>query len=241
MEGSMKEQQKDTWLTPVSKQSRSKLVLEKIKEAIINKELKPGDFLPSENEFVARLGVGKSSVREAIKMLEAIGVVEICRGQGSIIKNNVDNSIMNPLIFQLILQNNPNEYLLELRMMFETSATILASHNANEADFELLKSSVKKLEEDLNQGIKSVDNDVEFHKLIWQATHNPFIILIGETIIELFRPSLEISNQKFVDQVLKDHKAILTAFLEKDEEKIRRTITESLTRWNDKILHDCVN
>lgn len=229
----MKEHQKDDWLTPVSKQSRSKLVVEKIKEAILNKELKPGDYLPSENEFVARLGVGKSSVREAIKMLEAIGVVEICQGQGSIIKNTVDIGVMNPLVFQLILQNNHNEHLLELRLMFETSAAVLAMHNANEEDLLLLKRSLMKLEDDVHKRVYSVENDIEFHKIIWQATHNPFIILIGTTIIELFRSSMEISNQKYPNQVLSDHKAILAAFLSKDAEKIKQAIMESLARWND--------
>ncbi len=56
-----------TWLTPVPKQSLSKMVVEKIKEALINGDIKPGDFLPSETELAESLGVGKSSVREAIK------------------------------------------------------------------------------------------------------------------------------------------------------------------------------
>ena len=69
------EQKKSDWLTPVPKQSLSKMVVEKIKEGLISGELKPGDFLPSEAELSERFGVGKSSIREAVKMLEALGVV----------------------------------------------------------------------------------------------------------------------------------------------------------------------
>ena len=73
-------QEKDGWLTPVPKQSLSKMVVEKIKEGVVSGAIAPGDFLPSEAELSERFGVGKSSVREAIKMLEALGVVEICKG-----------------------------------------------------------------------------------------------------------------------------------------------------------------
>ena len=77
-----KTDKKGGWLTPVPKQSLSKMVVEKIKEGLISGALQPGDFLPSETELSESFGVGKSSVREAIKMLEALGVVEICNGIG---------------------------------------------------------------------------------------------------------------------------------------------------------------
>ncbi len=98
------EQKKSDWLTPVPKQSLSKMVVEKIKEGLISGELKPGDFLPSEAELSERFGVGKSSIREAVKMLEALGVVEICKGNGSRICSTVDASVMNPNF-----SNDPDE------------------------------------------------------------------------------------------------------------------------------------
>lgn len=97
--------QNEGWMTPVPRQSLSKMVVEKIKEGLISGEIVPGEYLPSENELTERLGVGKSSIREAIKMLEAMGVVETCKGNGSRVRTSVDSDIMNPLVFQIVLRS----------------------------------------------------------------------------------------------------------------------------------------
>src|SRR5665647_750365 len=84
-------------------------VLDKFKEALIYKELKPGDRLPSESELSSNLGVGKSSIREAIKMLQVVGVVESRQGEGTFICNILKNDSLNPLVFQLIFEQGTNK------------------------------------------------------------------------------------------------------------------------------------
>jgi GntR family transcriptional repressor for pyruvate dehydrogenase complex len=81
--------------TPLKKKSVVMLVIDRIKLALINGELKPGDFIPSESELTQNLGVGKSSVREATKMLQAMGVLEVKRGQGTIIRKSHDEDALN--------------------------------------------------------------------------------------------------------------------------------------------------
>ena len=80
----------ETWLMPVSKKTLSRVVTDKITEALANGQLKPGDYLPSEGQLAENLNVGKSSVREATKMLEAVGVVEIIKGRGCRIRTTID-------------------------------------------------------------------------------------------------------------------------------------------------------
>ena len=70
----------------------------------MNGEFHPGDELPSEAEMCAMLGIGKSSIREALKMLQMIGVVEIQQGKRSRICNTIKSDMMMPLIFNLMLQ-----------------------------------------------------------------------------------------------------------------------------------------
>jgi len=136
---------------PVKTGSVSRLVLERIKKALINKELAPGDYLPSETELAKNLGVGKSSVREAVKMLEAMGVVEVKRGNGTIISNHTDRNSVNALIFQLILENGSKKDILDLRKMFETSYTVMAMNNANQGDIKKIKETIEEFEKKLNQ------------------------------------------------------------------------------------------
>lgn len=220
---------------PVKTGSVSRLVLDKIKEALINKELVPGDFLPSETELAKNLGVGKSSVREAVKMLEAMGVVEVKRGNGTVICNHTDKNSVNSLIFQLILENGTEKDILELRMMFESSFTIMAMNNADQDDIKEIEQTIETFERNIKSGTQKVEDDLNFHYAILQSTHNPFVIIIGDTILQLFKASIYKSVQQMPLVALDDHKKIFSAFCLKDEKKVIEAISESLNVWKSNL------
>lgn len=234
---------KDSWLTPVPKQSLSKMVVEKIKEGLISGAITPGEFLPSETELSERFGVGKSSVREAIKMLEALGVVEICKGNGSRIRTTVDSSVMNPLIFQLILQSREEsrDKLVEFRRMIEVSGSLLAIDNAGEEDIAKLKAVHERTKKDFKKGKATVDNDMEFHNMIYESTHNPFVVSIGRSIMELFQPSLVIANRDYSKIVTDNHDKILKALEQRDKAAMEDAIILSLGKWKELALDECLD
>ncbi|MCI6948919.1 MAG: FadR family transcriptional regulator [Oribacterium sp.] len=234
----MGEKKNDNWLTPVPKQSLSKMVVEKIKEALIKGEIKPGDYLPSETELSESLGVGKSSVREAIKMLEALGVVQICKGNGSRVRTCVHASMLNPLIFQLILNSNGQRQaqLVEFRKMIEISASLLAIDNATSQDIENIREIHERLKTDFKRGKATVDNDTEFHNAIYESTHNPFVVSIGSCIMELFQPSLVIANRDYSTIVTDNHEQILSALEHRDKKAMETAITEALDKWSSLVL-----
>jgi DNA-binding FadR family transcriptional regulator len=91
-------------LEPINNESIVNGVLKRITDSIASGELKPGDKLPTEVEFIEKLGVGRNSVREAIKMLSAMGVLEVKRGNGTYIATKVSPAIFNPLVFSLLLE-----------------------------------------------------------------------------------------------------------------------------------------
>jgi DNA-binding FadR family transcriptional regulator len=93
--------------------------MENIKHAILDGTIKPGDLLPSEAEMSEQMDVGKSSVREAIKMLSAMGVVESIQGEGTYVRSNVDDQGINPMVYQLVLMQGSNEQIFQLREMLE--------------------------------------------------------------------------------------------------------------------------
>lgn len=230
----------DNWLSPVPKQSLSKMVVEKIKEGLLSGAIVPGDFLPSETELATCFGVGKSSVREAIKMLEALGVVEICKGNGSKIRTTVDSSMINPLIFQLILQSKNESYskLLEFRKVSEISGSFLAIDNATSEDFQELSNIHEDMKHQYKKGRSTLKYDIAFHNQIYQSTHNPFVISIGKNVMELIHSSLVISNRDYPKMVIEDHELILKALINQDKIETERVITKSLEQWGKSSLKE---
>lgn len=220
---------------PLKSASLSRLVVDKIRQAIFSGEIKPGDILPSETEFAKGLGVSKSSVREAIKMLEAVGVVEIKRGIGTILNHDTGVGYMNVLLFQLMLNQGTTQELIAFRRMFEIAYTEMAILSATEEDLEKLTASVEQYAQSILDGIVTAQDDLNFHRHVLEATHNQFIINLGIAINALFSQSIDYSVKYSPNTALADHQAILEAIKEKDCEKAKQAIGKSMDAWKQNI------
>ena len=95
---------KKRYLAPVSSKSVVQIIIDRLTGAIIEGELKPGDKIPTEPELAEELQVGRNSVREAIRILVAYGVLEIRRPEGTFVCNGFSTQIINPMIYQVILE-----------------------------------------------------------------------------------------------------------------------------------------
>ncbi|MCL2832019.1 MAG: FadR family transcriptional regulator [Treponema sp.] len=206
-------------------------VLERIKAIILNENRRPGDKIPTESELSQRLGVGKSSIREAVKMLEVLGVLETRHGDGTYIKSEPCADLINPLAYQLlVLERTPRE-IIELRATFEPAFTLAAMESATSEDIEKIEGSITNLVKSIKLGMQTAEEDLEFHYAILASTHNPFIILIGRTILQLFSASIDRSMRSIPEVAVKDHKRIFKAFCAKDKEKLLSAIEESYKGW----------
>jgi GntR family transcriptional repressor for pyruvate dehydrogenase complex len=217
--------------TPVKQGSVVTHVIDRIKEALMNRELKPGDFLPSETELAKNLGVGKTSIREAVKMLQALGIVEVRRGQGTIVRPLSGENFINSMIFFLSLEDGHTQDIIDLRRMFEPAYTLMAMYNATEEDCENVKETHRHLEKAINEGTQTVTDDLAFHRAILQCTHNPFVIWIGEAILQLFKKAMSRAMQMQPQSTLEYHSAILKAFCEQDKPKLLEALYKSFEQW----------
>lgn len=231
MESSLQESRLSAFSTPLGKDSVVLLVLDRIKEALVNREIRPGDFLPSEEELARNLQVGKSSIREAVKMLQAMGVAEVRRGQGTVIRETPGEDILDPLIFQLILEDADIADLVDLRMMFEPAYSLIAMERATEEDLRAIEDTVDRFKKVIEEGTQRAEDDIAFHEAILRATHNPFVIRIGETILQLFKASISRSMREIPKTALDDHRSILAAFKAKDPVGLQKAIVESFAGW----------
>ncbi len=204
-------------------------------------ELSPGQKLPSEPELARQLGVGRSAVREALKVLQAIGVVESRRGSGTFIVEEPSDRMLNPLSFAILLGTNVSSELIELRVMIEIGYCELAASQATSDDMDRIEAAAMKLESALSYANHEelARLDLNFHYAILEATHNPLVQKIGRAVEELFFNS--ISNNfregENVKQAVAAHKDIIDALQSKDLHQIRTAIVDSLnnTPWKDQV------
>jgi len=127
----------------VKKTSVVQHVLDCLTESMIRKELCPGDRIPTEQELADQLGVARNSVREAVKILVFLGVLEIRRPEGTFVCDGFSEVMINPMIYGIILDGN-NSYcsLMELREMMEAGVLSLAMYKCTADDLKELQKAL---------------------------------------------------------------------------------------------------
>jgi GntR family transcriptional repressor for pyruvate dehydrogenase complex len=168
-------------------------------------------------------------------MLQAMGVAEVRRGQGTIIREQPGEDILDPLIFQLILENADIRDLVDLRMMFEPAYSLMAMERATAEDLRAIEATVERFESVIITGTQTAEDDIAFHRAILRATHNPFVIRIGDTILNLFKASIRRSMREIPKTALHDHKLILDAFKAKNPDALQGAIVASFAGWRQSL------
>jgi len=219
----------------------SRLILDNVRDALIDGSLKPGDKLPSMTDLAEQMDVGISSIREALKMLEGLGVLETRQGDGTIISNGLNESAFNALSLQLIVLPNSRGDLLDFREMYESAYTALAMRNYTAADLEHLEEIVVFQENKTKTSSLEANDERIFHLAVLNCTHNHYVIHIGSALIDLFLSTLS-SNRQVTDSaaIAEGHRCILEAFRAKDSISLNNVLQNSFNNW-EQILHSLDN
>ncbi|MDD3673184.1 MAG: GntR family transcriptional regulator [Synergistaceae bacterium] len=207
----------------------SQLVLENIQNSIRDGEFKPGECLPSERELAERYGVGKSSIREAIKMLQVLGVAESSQGKGTYLRETLGTQILRPLLLDMMLQRSNAEELYEFRVIFDIAALKLAITKATEDEKHIIRQKFHEYKTLSEAHIPAADQaDQEFHKIILNATRNQFVIKMGTLVMELCRPYSKKGNDVLDKTVMDNHEKMMEIFCSGDTTNIEDVIRNSL-------------
>lgn len=173
----------------INTQSVVQQVTNAITDAIITGDLKLGDRLPSEPEMAAEFGVARSSIREAIKNLAYIGVLETKRAEGTFVSDGFNESMIDPMVYGIFLnESNHYEHLMELRHMIEVGMVHLAIKYKNENSLKKLEDSLYRMEEIVNSPNGKVDfeklfqADNEFHDTLAMVSKNPLADKINRIV-----------------------------------------------------------
>lgn len=217
------------------RKSISTSIMDELTDKLLSGELKPGDKLPTEIEFAQQLGVGRGSIREAIKMLSSIGVVEIRRGEGTFIAEELSPSMINPLLLSLIFEQRSSMELIELRILLEAGAVQLIIDRVNDDDIQKLTDAnellLKEAQKENPDPQVLLDLDMNFHMLLNELSQNRMLTKIYQTISSLFFSSVRKSIKHDPLSAYNNHKMIIDAIKAKDHQRVQEIIRKSLSSW----------
>lgn len=167
-------------IRPIQTSGRRDAILESLTHFIVQSDLKPGDQLPPERELMAGLKVGRSSIREAIGHMQALGIVEIRRGSGTYLKRPVsEKTLYMPL--SIATQRDGLLQTLEVRRGLEIEASMLAAKRATPDDIAEMRTALDAMEAEHLEFGTAGQADLVFHLSIYKASGNPlFEQLLGQ-------------------------------------------------------------
>ncbi len=206
----------------------SEQVLDRIQKSIIGGEFRPGELLPSEKEMSERYGVGKSSVREAVKMLQVLGVAESAQGKGTYLRKSLGPQILKPLLYDMMLQQSTAQELYEMRLMFDTACHALATRKATAEDKARARARYMEYRGLFEANLPVSDADIAFHRCILEATRNQFIVKQGTLIMELCAPYMDEGNAIYDREVMESHGDLLEIFCSGDTSGLAAAMERSL-------------
>lgn len=156
-------------------------------DAIIRRELKPGSKIPTEIELSEKLGVSRNTVREAIKTLIFMGVLEIRRPEGTFVRSGFTESLIDPMVYGIILnQDDSYDSLMELREMTEVGVIRLVMEKASDEEIEKLREPLSALEVACRAEKPDLDTvfnaDNAFHEAINELGGNQMVIKISNIV-----------------------------------------------------------
>jgi GntR family transcriptional repressor for pyruvate dehydrogenase complex len=215
-------------------------------EKIIGDEASKVDRLPSEPEIAQIVGVSRTPVREAMKILNAIGVIEIRRGVGTFIRPHARSALGYLLMFETAIQAVTPEQLFEARLMIEQTTAELASIRGTPEDIQRMheaNSELRRLAEAKDPDLDLVtEADIAFHKAVFDSCGNPLIAAIGKLTIEQVRPWVRLTNQDNGPmKSVKIHENMISAIENQNIAEARqstalRAVRDGLADWHSRLL-----
>lgn len=226
--------QNDGMFKKIKSKSVVQTVVDSITKAIIAGDLKPGDKIPTEMELAESFGVGRNSIREAIKILVYYGVLEIRMAEGTFVCDGFNKIMIDPMIYGVILhQSRDYVNLMELREMMEVGVMRLAIVKYEESELEKLREKLDILREEIAKGPENVENvfiaDNVFHDTVSEMGHNPIVDRINNVVREMTHKMRCLSVKNMLEsgrgeELYEAHETIYRKIKERDDTNLNRDI-----------------
>ena len=226
---------------PIYKTTMTSSIVSQILKMVESEDLKPGDKMPPERKLCELFNVGRGTVREAIKVLETMNIIER-RGKFVVISSNPKMYSFSSREISSSLENI--QYIWEMRSIIEIGIAALAAERATDDDISLLHSLA---DQPFSSQTEYVEYNCAFHCAIAKATHNPALVQLYDSFRNLFfgadsvfhNQEISFSDGKnpMLKESVSEHEAIVCAIVDRDISKVTMLIRKHLHSVNEKSIY----
>jgi GntR family transcriptional repressor for pyruvate dehydrogenase complex len=220
---------------PIKAQNSSEMVMEQIKNKIISGQLQPGERLASVVELAEQFGMGRSTIREALSALKAMGWLEIRQGGGTFVSRTLppaEGEAADPFY-----RTNSLQELIEVRKYIETGCASLAAERRREDDLRRLAEILTQMENCLSDEKAGEQADIRFHLEIARASHNQLMIHLMESMTSRMQETMTDSRRLWfyaerasAETLLQEHRALFEAIRDRQADLAARRMMNHLLK-----------
>lgn len=222
-------------MKPVVRTSVSDEIVARIVDLISRGMLKPGDRLPPERELCKQFGVGRTSLREALRSLSVMGILDGRVGEGTFVCSN-SRYLERSLQWGLLLEPKRVQDLVEARLMLESQTALLAAQRATEEDLSEIEETIRGMAAAIDRPGRFLEHDLQFHLTIARAAQNAILYslltMIRGYLQEWIKNSLETPSTHSVEArarlSLDEHEQILRSLRRQDSEGAQEAMKDHI-------------
>jgi DNA-binding FadR family transcriptional regulator len=226
-------------ITPIKKTRVAEEVADRIRVLMLDGTFPPGEPLPSERHLAERFGVSRGSIRDALRTLETIGLLETRHGQGTFPHELSVDRLVAPLASVMAYRSDLQDELLDVRRMFEPAVARVAALRATEEDLADLQRILDTQRQKLKTSQSAIVEDTAFHAILARATRNRVIMSIMATLNDLL---VESRTQSLLQKgrparSVDGHEAVVAALRRRDAEGASQAMYNHIDQIADLQLH----
>jgi GntR family transcriptional regulator, transcriptional repressor for pyruvate dehydrogenase complex len=221
---------------PIERRKVYELVANRLVDDIAARRLKPGDPIPAERQLAQTLAVGRSSIREALRMVESRGLIASA-GNGTFVVADYGNPLNTSLALLMEMGDGDLRQLFEVRKVLEVEMAGLAAERRSDEDVERMRHAIVAMDEGLGSAERYIAGDLEFHQAIVAATGNRIARSMMHAIRDVMRRALLSIYQipGSPERSMEQHRQILDAVVAGRPDEARARMREHLLRVEGEI------
>src|SRR5438105_5408265 len=227
-------------MAPIKKTRIPEEIADRVRRLIVDRTFRPGQALPSERVLARRFGVSRGSIRDALRTLETVGLLEARHGQGTFPRELSVDRLVTPIASVITFQRDLQEELMDVRRMLEPAVARAAASRVTDDDLAEMERVLDAQRRKLKTGQSAIGDDTAFHAVLARATGNRVLMRIMETLNDLLIESrrLTLKQKGRPQRSIQGHEAVVAALRQRDPDAASLAMRIHIDQIAQLLSHD---